>query len=116
MKTEKLLNKIVASSNNNPKVMQSAKELLDYVSKPNIKNAILVNDLPIDIKKYKNWYFNSHEAEDILPLSEIRHQYKCSQNEQENADNEFCEDDVTAEIELLYNYMQKHKIELLINN
>ena len=114
-KTEKLLNEIVALSNNNPKVMNEAKELLDYLKNPKIKNAILVNDLPTDIKEYKNWYFNSHEAKDILTFADIQYQYECSKDIGENADNNFCEDDVATEIALLYSYMKKHKIDIVIN-
>jgi hypothetical protein len=114
-KTEKILNEII-ESHNDKKVKKAVNQLLDCLGRPQpTYKAILVSELPIDINKYENWYFNSHEAEDILYLSDIRHQYKCSQSETENADNSFCENDVTAEIKSLYNYMKKHKIDFLIN-
>jgi hypothetical protein len=114
-KIEKLLNEIV-ESHNDKKVKKAVNQLLDCLGSPQpTYKAILVSELPIDINKYENWYFNSHEAGDILHLSDIRHQYECSQSKTENNDNKYCEDNITAEIELLYNYMKKHKIEFLIN-
>jgi hypothetical protein len=114
-KIEKLLNEIV-ESHNDKKVKKAVNQLLDCLGSPQpTYKAILVSELSIDIDKYENWYFNSHEAKDILTFADIQDQYECSQSKTENADNSFCENDVTAEIELLYNYMKANKIEFLIN-
>jgi len=114
-KTEKLLNEII-ESHNDKKVKKAVNQLLDCLGSPQpTYKAILVSELSIDIDKYENWYFNSHEAKDVLTLSDIQDQYECSQSETENADNSFCENDVMAEIKLLCNYMKDNKIEFLMN-
>lgn len=109
-KTKKILNDIVETYNNNPKIKKAADELLEEIKKPKTFKASYISDLPFEINNYRDWYFNDTEWISFVNFATVDYQHDMI-----NEAN-FCEDEVKKEISALHNFMLKWGIQVLIND
>ena len=109
-KTEKLLNDIVETYDNNSEVKKAADELLEAVAKPKTFKASYTSDLPFEIKNYRDWYFNDTEFISFVNFATVDYQ-----NSMIN-EADFCEDEVKKDISALHNFMLRWGVQVLIND